>query len=195
MGAMLRERTRGAVARETTLRYLIRPARRADLDDLEWFGEHRSLRLVEEASWMNVEAGSVLFLVADANGFPVGQIKVALVHDESGYDLAAKPREVAGRALGDAALAGYLYSLRVFAPFRRLGIGSALIEHAEDLLRERGYRLVTIAAERENDGALRLYERLGYERIRERRRAWSYSDPEGRLQHVEVDEVLLRKEL
>lgn len=181
MGAMLRERTRGAVARETTLRYLIRPARRADLDDLEWFGEHRSLRLVEEASWMHVEAGSVLFLVADANGFPVGQIKVALVHDE---DVKA-----------DGVRSGYLYSLRVFAPFRRLGIGSALIEHAEDLLRERGYRLVTIAAERENDGALRLYERLGYERIRERRRAWSYSDPDGRLQHVEVDEVLLRKEL
>lgn len=43
--------------------------------------------------------------------------------------------------------------------------------------------------------ALRLYERLGYERIRERHRAWSYTDPDGRLEHVEVDEVLLRKEL
>lgn len=178
---MLRERVRVTATREATLPYLIRPARREDLLRLEWFGEHRSLRLVEAAAWPHVDAGTVLFFVAEANDFPVAQLKVALVHDE---DIKA-----------DGVRSGYLYSLRVFAPFRRLGIGSALIEHGEELLRERGYRFATIAGERENIDALRLYERRGYRRVRERHRAWAYSDPDGTLHHVDVDEVLLRKQL
>lgn len=181
MLSVLRERSPSRVAREATIRYVIRPARRSDLPLLEWFGEHRSLRLVEAASWPHVEAGSVIFLVAEANDFPVAQLKVALVHDE---DIKA-----------DGTRSGYLYSLRVFAPFRHLGIGTALLEHGEELLRERGFRYATIAAERENVGALRLYERLGYRRVRERHRAWSHCDPDGKLHHVDVDEVLLRKAL
>lgn len=178
---MLRERARERVRRETTVRYEIRPARRSDLAQLEWFGEHRQLRLVEAAGWAHVEAGDVLFLVADVRGFPVAQLKVALVHEE---DVKA-----------DGVRSGYLYGLRVFGPFQRLGIGTALIERAEELLRERGYTVATIAVEHDNSGARRLYERLGYRAIREASRAWSYVDPDGRTHKVDVKEVLLRTEL
>ena len=58
-----------------------------------------------------------------------------------------------------------------------------------------GFHLATIAVERENVGARRLYERLGFRAIREQHRAWSYVDPDGETQQVEVDEVLLRKTL
>lgn len=178
---MLRERAPATVAHETTLRYELRPARRSDLRLLEWFGEHRHLRLVESAAWANVETGGVLFIVADIGGFPAGQVKVALVHDE---DVKA-----------DGVRSGYLYGLRVFGPFQRLGIGTALVRRAEELLRERGFRWATIAVERQNADARRLYERLGYEAIREHHRSWSYADPEGRTRLVDVDEALLRKSL
>jgi ribosomal protein S18 acetylase RimI-like enzyme len=178
---MLRERARERISRETTLPYDIRSARRADLAELEWFGEHRHLRLVEAAGWAHVEAGDVLFLVADVHGFPVAQLKIALVHEE---DVKA-----------DGARSGYLYGLRVFGPFQRLGIGTALIARAEELLRERGYRFATIAVEHDNADARRLYERLGFVAIREVPRAWSYVDPDGHSRHVDVKEVLLRKEL
>ena len=85
--------------------------------------------------------------------------------------------------------------VRVFGPFQRIGIGTALIERGEELLRERGYHFATIAVERDNPDARRLYERLGYARIREVPRSWSYVDPDGRTRKVEVEEVLLRKEL
>ena len=178
---MLRERAPARIAREAMLQYEIRPARRSDLRLLEWFGEHRRLRLVEAVGWAHIQARTVLFLVADVRGFPAGQLKVALVHDE---DVKA-----------DGARSGYLYGLRVFGPFQRLGIGTALIGRGEQLLRKRGFHLATIAVERENVGARRLYERLGFRAIREQHRAWSYVDPDGETQQVEVDEVLLRKTL
>jgi ribosomal protein S18 acetylase RimI-like enzyme len=178
---MLRERSRERVTREAALRYEIRPARRSDLASLEWFGEHRHLRLVEAAGWTHVAAGEVIFLVADVRGFPVAQLKIALVHEE---DVKA-----------DGAHSGYLYGLRVFGPFQRLGIGTALISRAEELLREREYRFATIAVEHDNADARRLYERLGYAAVREAPRAWSYVDPDGRARKVDVREVLLRREL
>lgn len=181
MGGMLRERAPASVTRVATLRYEIRAARQGDLLPLEWFGEHRHMRLVEAAGWAHVESGNVVFLVADLNGFPIAQLKIALRHDE---DIKA-----------DGIRSGYLYGLRVFTPFHRLGVGTALIERAEQVLRERGFRYVTIAVERENVDAHRLYERLGFRSIREKRRSWSYVDPDGGTRQVDVDEVLLRKHL
>lgn len=178
---MLRERAPTTIAHEASLRYELRPARRTDLRLLEWFGEHRHLRLVESAAWAHVAAGGILFLVADVSGFPAAQLKIALVHDE---DVKA-----------DGVRSGYLYGLRVFGPFQRLGIGTALVRRGEELLQERGFRWATIAVERQNADARRLYERLGYEAIREHHRSWSYVDPEGRTRVVDVDEVLLRKPL
>lgn len=42
------------------------------------------------------------------------------------------------------------------------GIGSDLISGAEDVARRNGSQLLGIAVETDNDGAKRLYERLGY---------------------------------
>lgn len=178
---MLLERKRSTASHRATLEYVVRHARATDLPQLEWFGEYSDLRLVEAAAWAHVRDGTLLFFVADVNGFPVGQIKIALRHDE---DVKANGVE-----------SGYLYALRVFRPFQRLGIGTALIGHGEDFLRERGFSWATIAVDRQNTDARRLYERLGYMRVREQRRSWSYQTPAGRRKRVEVNEVLLRKAL
>jgi GNAT superfamily N-acetyltransferase len=52
----------------------------------------------------------------------------------------------------------------VFVPteLRGRGIGTELSEAAERMARERGHRQISISASTANEGALRLYRRLGY---------------------------------
>jgi len=50
----------------------------------------------------------------------------------------------------------------VQAELRRRGIGTELSEAAERLARTRGHRQISISASIANEGALRLYRRLGY---------------------------------
>jgi GNAT superfamily N-acetyltransferase len=52
----------------------------------------------------------------------------------------------------------------VFVPaeLRGRGIGTELSEAAEQLARRRGHRQISISASIANEGALRLYRRLGY---------------------------------
>jgi GNAT superfamily N-acetyltransferase len=48
---------------------------------------------------------------------------------------------------------------------RGQGIGTELTRAAERLVAERGHRRCSISVSDRNDGARRLYERLGYERV------------------------------
>jgi GNAT superfamily N-acetyltransferase len=52
----------------------------------------------------------------------------------------------------------------VFVPveLRGRGIGTELSEAAEEMARTRGHRQISISASIANEGALRLYRRLGY---------------------------------
>src|SRR5579864_6801408 len=101
----------------------VRNVRAHDLPLLEWFGTHAHLRHMEEAHYRDVEAGYKLWLVAAANGFPVGHVKINLRVEDP---LRGNPR-------------GYLFALRVFEPFQGLGIGTTLIKAAEKILSARGY--------------------------------------------------------
>ena len=63
----------------------------------------------------------------------------------------------------DEAKAGefYIDSLAVSLPYRKQGVGTALIEKAKEMAREKGIGVVTLAVEPENR-AKRLYQRLGF---------------------------------
>lgn len=63
----------------------------------------------------------------------------------------------------DEAKAGeyYIDSLAVSLPFRNQGVGTALIEKAKEMAREKGIGMVTLAVEPENR-AKRLYQQLGF---------------------------------
>lgn len=80
-----------------------------------------------------------LFFVATAGGRVVGTVM-------AGYD---------GHR-------GWLYSLAVERGARRLGIGRALLAHAEAALAERGCPKVNLQVLPGNDDACRFYEALGY---------------------------------
>lgn len=53
--------------------------------------------------------------------------------------------------------------LEVFEGHRNQRIGTRLVEAAEQLLRDRGHRSAALAVELSNEGAERLYKRLGYQ--------------------------------
>jgi ribosomal protein S18 acetylase RimI-like enzyme len=87
-------------------------------------------------------------------------------------------------------------NLGVVEAMRGQGVGSALIAAAEQRIRDRGYRQVSIAVEADNVGARRLYRRLGYVDtwLRELSR-YDAPDPVGTPHRVEERNLLLRKRL
>jgi ribosomal protein S18 acetylase RimI-like enzyme len=159
--------------------YIIRDVRPADLPLLEWYGTYAHLRNMEMANLEDVASGRKLWLVAVLGSFPIGHVKVNLcVEDRT----RGNPR-------------GYLFALRVFEPFQGLGVGTELIEAAEDQLRWRGYKFASIAVAITNERARRLYERLGYQVYREEIGRWQYVDLRGQVQRVEEPEYLMDKSL
>ena len=68
----------------------------------------------------------------------------------------------------DEAKAGeyYIDSLSVSLPYNNQGVGTALIEKAKELAKEKGIGVVTLAVEPENK-AKRLYQKLGFAYQRE----------------------------
>ena len=138
-----------------------------DLPKLEWHGEYTHFRRVFQNAYEDQQAGRGIFL-----GF-LGRF------DD----------------FGRGGKRSYLYSLRVMDAFQRKGIGTALVREAERILTERGFTAVSIAAAKDNPGARRLYERLGYQVITEDAGRWHYTDHEGRTRQVIEPCWILEKSL
>ena len=58
----------------------------------------------------------------------------------------------------------YVFDLVATEGARSKGHGAALMSHVENLARREGCKYVALACGREREGALRFYERLGFER-------------------------------
>ncbi len=140
---------------------VVREAIEADLLPLEWHGGP-DLRSFYHNAWQTHQSGDATLLVADLGGFPIGQIVVLW---------RGKPSHP---HFPD------LQSLRVHPAFRGLGIGSTLIQAAEKLVAERGFRRAGLSVGLDNPHAQRLYEKLGYQSqnvIYDEQ--WSYIDQSG----------------
>ncbi|MDE2840705.1 MAG: GNAT family N-acetyltransferase, partial [Chloroflexota bacterium] len=57
-------------------------------------------------------------------------------------------------------------SLAVAESCRGMGVGTALLQQAEERARAMGKRTMSLGVIAENDGAIRLYERQGYDTTR-----------------------------
>jgi ribosomal protein S18 acetylase RimI-like enzyme len=128
-----------------TIEVVIRECRADDLQLLEWFGlfsapPHR--QAIAEVYRRHM-VGETVFLVAEANRLPVGQVWI---------DLTTKRRNSIG----------VISALRVIPVLQGLGIGTRLIRAAEHLMEARGLTASEIGVEKDNPRAQRLYERLGY---------------------------------
>ncbi len=163
------------------LQIMFRFAERGDLPKLEWYGEYAHFRRVFQRAYEDQLAGKRLMLLADVNGWPIGQVFIQLDSQDDYYL--------------DGTKRAYFYSLRVMDAFRGQGIGTALLQHAESLLIQRGYNSVSIAAAKDNPGARRLYERLGFRVFTEDSGRWHYVDHEGRTRQVVEPCWVLEKDL
>ncbi len=160
---------------------VVRPAQRADLPALEWEGRYKHYRGLYRRAMDEADKGRGMLLVAEIAGRVVGQIFL---------QYRGGPATVK-----DTSTSGYLYSFRVRPEFRNQGVGTRLIERAETELRRAGLRRVLIAVAKENQGALRLYRRLGYSAYAEDPGEWSYIDHQGRLRRVIEPAFVLEKSL
>lgn len=158
-----------------------RPASLDDLPRLEWYGLYKHYRNIFRRAYRDQQLGRRYLLLADCGGFPIGQIFIQFI--------SGNPH------IADGDQRAYLYSLRVMEMFQRHGIGTRLIQEAEALLLERGFRYATIAVSLDNPRARRLYERLGYRVLWQDSGDWSYIDHLGRKQHVHDPCWLLEKNL
>ena len=159
----------------------IRPARDADLPALEWEGEYRRYRRLYQLAMKEAHQGRRILFVAEVSGKIVGQIFVQFSFTRPEFDVGIPT--------------GYLQSFRIKTEFRNRGIGTSLINRAEDSLRNRGVRRAVVAVAKDNPDALRLYDRLGYIVLAEDPGQWSYIDDSGQLQHVFEPAYLMQKQL
>lgn len=122
---------------------IIRPCRARDLPALEWFGLFESHRGLIRAVFERQREGEAMMLVVEANGEPSGQLWI---------DLSRRRRDATG----------VIWAVRVLPCLQRLGIGTRLMDTAEAILRRDGFERSEVTVELDNEGARRLYERLGY---------------------------------
>jgi ribosomal protein S18 acetylase RimI-like enzyme len=149
----------------------IRLARQDDLRDLEWDGEYIHFRRLYAEAYRLSERGDTLMWLADLDSAGiVGQAFVSLR---------------SGRAeLSDGFSRAYVYAFRVKPSYRGQGVGTQIMATIETDLLRRGYQSVTLNVARDNAGARRLYERLGYQVVGSDPGRWTYIDHKGKQQQV-----------
>lgn len=165
----------------TTLNYCIRPAVRADIQKLEWYGSQVHTRTYIRQAFKAMMEGQRMMLVADLNGFPVGQIYIQ-------FDSKNKQH-------ADGYKRGYIYAFRVIDHLQRCGIGSALLNAAEKALIGRGFIFATLQVSKRNEDARRLYQKNGYRVFSEDPGHWYYVDHTGKQQEVNDPTWVMEKRL
>lgn len=164
-----------------SLLVLIREAQESDLPALEWEGEFRHFRDVYHHAFEETRSGRRVMLVAEAASRIVGQLFIQL--------------DFPPKRGSETRATAYLYSFRVRPEYRQQGIGTQLIQAAEERLVGMGYRRTVISVAVANRTARRLYERLGYRVFTQDPGQWSYIDDRGQLQQVDEPAHVLEKGL
>lgn len=167
---------------EWLARLVLRKAERTDLQEMEWEGEYtRYRRNYEEVFIRSLTGKAVMWVLELPEVGLVGQVFVQLIMDD--------------RSSANGKTRAYIHSFRVREKMRGYGLGTWLMENAEKDLVRRGFKEVTLNVAEENEGALRLYERLGYDVVKRIPGRWSYYDDQGKLRHVSEPGFRLMKKL
>ncbi|MGB1285787.1 MAG: GNAT family N-acetyltransferase [Aggregatilineales bacterium] len=159
----------------------VRKVRESDLKLLEWQGQFRHFRNLFLRSYQGQLKGNRYMLVADYNRYPIARLFIRFSSRNA--------------LIADGHQRAYLYSFYVLEMFRGQGLGTYLIQSAETLLKARGFGEISIAVAKDNPGALRLYQRQGYEVFKEDEGRWQYVDHRGRMRQVHEPCWLLEKHL
>ena len=149
----------------------VRDLTRKDLPSCGWWGSPRMLTQVAGA----LGRADVEYLAAcPPSGFPVAIGRI---------DYARSPG------------AGTLEQLAVHGALQSCGIGTILIQAAEQRMRARGLRRAELAVEESNPRARALYERLGYASYGQEPASWDEEGLDGKVFRYETVCTLMRKAL
>lgn len=159
----------------------IRVATLSDVSKLEWNGQFAHFRNLFRRAFLEQKRGNRLMLVMDFNGYPIARLFIQFDSPTS--------------SIADGKRRGYIYSFTVMEPFRNLGIGTRMLTTAESILRQRGFRVVTISVAKDNTRALKLYKREKYRIYGEDDGQWQYRDHEGKTHQVNEPSFLMKKTL
>src|SRR5215831_16307094 len=152
----------------------IRDLTHEDLPSCAWSGSATHLASVARAL-DRAARGEVDYLAA----CPPSGLPVAL----GGVDYAPSPG------------AGTLWQLAVHGTLQSCGIGTLLIQAAEQRIRARGLHRAELGVEECNPRARALYERLGYAAYGRKPEAWDEQAEDGSVRRYETVCTLMRKEL
>ncbi|CCE06133.1 hypothetical protein BRAS3843_1600015 [Bradyrhizobium sp. STM 3843] len=145
----------------------------ADIRKLEWDGVFTAHRSIIAQAFAAQAAGEGLVLIAEADGYPVGQLWVRFAGS-------GPPR---------------LWALRVLPSHQGMGLGSRLLEFGEAELAKRGFAACEIGAEKSNLTAQQFYQKRGYSIAYEQVETYSYAMPSGEQSEGVADQWILRKAL
>lgn len=159
----------------------IRPCIANDLEKLEWNGQFSHFRNLFLRSYREHESGRRHILIADCQDYPIGRLFIQL--------------DSRNRRIANGYDRGYLYSFHVMEILRGFGIGTALMQAAENHLIVEGFGFATVAVAKQNERALNLYQRLNYRIFGEDPGRWRYLDHEGHVREVDEPCWLLEKQL
>jgi ribosomal protein S18 acetylase RimI-like enzyme len=105
------------------------------------------------------------------------------------------PVALGGISYAKAPGAGRLRHLAVHPALQSCGIGTLLIQAAEQRIRARGRHQAELKVEESNPRARALYERLGYLACGREPASWDTEAPDGTITRYETMCALMRKEL
>lgn len=103
-------------------------------------------------------------MVAQVDGAAVGMVLSYPIDMPSDNDPGDLPAPVAPFVALERQAVGtwYINALSVFPEYRGMGLGKLLLNEAEIQARQRGYERMSIQVYAQNQGAVRLYTRVGY---------------------------------
>jgi ribosomal protein S18 acetylase RimI-like enzyme len=160
----------------------IRTIAHEDLPELEWDGEYTHFRRLYAHAYQQQSKGDAVLWAAELPGAGIiGQAFVQLIGSRL--------------ELADGFMRAYIYSVRVRAPYRNLGIGTAVMNRAEQHLVELGFSYATLNVSKDNLKARQLYERLGYIVTASEPGNWSYLDHRDRRRFVHEPAWRMQKKL
>ncbi|MCL5676200.1 MAG: GNAT family N-acetyltransferase [Patescibacteria group bacterium] len=162
--------------------WLLREIKKSDLRLLEYGRMYRKYRKLMELSYQDHKNHKKVYLVAEVKRKIAGQIII-------------DRRVLKDQTKSDGVSRAYLYSFRVFPPFRRRGLGTAMLNFCLRYLKEKNFLYAAIACEKKNPLALKLYLRLGFKIFKEEDLPWEFEDEEGKKHTVSEPEWVLEKTL
>jgi GNAT superfamily N-acetyltransferase len=159
---------------DLTIPIEIRDLRMADLENLRWSGGPSHLKAIA-VQLDRVTAGLAEYLVAcSPSGLPVGKL---------GIDYASRPD------------AGLIHQVAVQEMLQSCGIGTLLMQAAEERIRDHGRTHAELGVERHNPRARALYERLGYVAYGAEPEEWDDDQPDGSVVRYRTICTLMRKRI